>query len=403
MKNAVFSIVLFTFLFNSYNPAAQTRKELEAKKKKQYESIEYTNKLLRETKSDSKNSYNKLMLLNKKISLRKELINSISKEISLINRNITENLKVIESLEKDFKKLKQDYAKMIYYAYKNYKSNDRLMFILSSDDFNQAYKRLKYFQYYSQYRKKQANLVLKTRNNLEKKVEELNCKKQDRQNLINSQQEESIILELEKTEQSKLLEDLKSKENELKKQIARQRKVAEEIENAIHKIIEEEAKKAAELAKKDAKADKFALTPEEQIISNNFEANQGKLPWPTEHGEITDFFGEHDHPIIPGIKKRNNGIDISTDKSSIVRAIFDGEVRQILDIPSVNHVIILRHGNYLSVYQNLDEVYVKKGQKVKTKQTIGKLFARSSDDIATLHIEIWKENTKLDPAIWLSQ
>lgn len=400
-RNIRFILFLLILIMLGGNGYGQTKQELESKKNKLQKDIDYTNKMLREIKADSKSSYNKLLLINRKIDLRKKLIESINADIKTIDSRIKETDLVIESLESDLKRLKEEYAKMVYFAYKNSNSYDRLMFILSAEDFNQAYKRLKYLQYYSDYRKKQKEIILKTQETLRLKLAELQEKKKEKQTMIADQQEEAVVLSLEKTEQAGVLNELKSKESDLKKQLQAHRKSVEKLQNEIKKIIEEEAKKAAELAKKSPKG--FGLTPEEQLISDNFGTNKGRLPWPTERGEITATFGEHEHPIIPGIKIQNNGVDISTTKGSLARALFEGEVRKVLDIPGAGKAVIIRHGNYLTVYQNLEDVLVQNGEKVKAKQNIGKIITKSSDNTTTLHIEIWKENLKLDPALWLAK
>ncbi|MBU0765784.1 MAG: peptidoglycan DD-metalloendopeptidase family protein, partial [Bacteroidetes bacterium] len=202
---------------------------------------------------------------------------------------------------------------------------------------------------------------------------------------------------------SHVLNDLKSRESELKKQLSEKQMAAEKIARAIQKIIEEEAKKAAELAKKNRTPGEYALTPEDKLISDNFGNNKGRLPWPTERGEITSTFGEHEHPVLHGIKVRNNGVDISTQKGAIARAVFEGEVRQVLEIPGADKVVIIRHGSYLSVYQNLDNVFVSTGDKIKAKQSLGTIHTKGSDNTTTLQFQIWQESTKLDPALWLSR
>lgn len=374
---------------------SQSKKDLETQKNKRKKDIEYTNKLLREVNSSSKNSYNTLLLLNKKIKLRQELINSMISEIKMIEQKISENQSIIESLQKDLEKLKSEYAAFIYYAYKNRSNYDRMMFIFSSEDFNTAYKRLKYLQYYTSFRKKQKEIIIQTQNVLIRKNEELEKVKAEKKVLIDAQQEESVVLSLEKTEQTNLLSNLKQKEAELKKQLTAYKRAAAELEKAIQKIIEEEAKKAT-------KNGDYTLTPEQKLVSDNFGANKGRLPWPTIRGEITSTFGEHDHPVLPGIKVRNNGIDISTSKGSNARAIFEGEVRQVLEIPGANKAVIIRHGAYLSVYQNMTEVFVQKGDKVTAKEDIGRVATKAGDNTTTLHLEIWKENAKLDPASWIA-
>lgn len=400
-------ITLFFILINAI-VFAQSRKELENKKIQNQKEIEYTNKLLNETKKDSENSLNKLVILKKKISYREELIQNIKREINYIDSKIEESKKEIDALEKEMKKLKGDYAKLIIYSYKHKDDFENLMFLLASKDFNQAYKRLKYLQQYSDYRRKQAGIIVNTQSTLNKKIEELEQKRADKQNLLTNEQEESIILNAEKSQQNEILISLKSKEKELKQKLKEQFEISRKLEKEIERIIAEEARKAAERAKKNSNTKTsaggtFEMTPEEKLISDNFDANKGLLPWPTERGIITGYYGEHPHPVLSNITVQNNGIDITTTEGSTCRVIFEGEVSKVVSIPGANKAVLIRHGNYFTLYSNLDEVYVKSGDKVKTKQNIGKIHTDSKDGKTYLHFEIWQESSKMNPSIWLSK
>lgn len=451
-------LLIVVFITASFLSQAQSKKELEQKKKKNQKEIEYTNKLLKDNKKSKSKSYNTLLILNRKITLRNELINNINSEISILNLRIEKNTQEINNLAKELMLLKQDYAKMIYYAYKNRSSYERLMFILSAKDFNQAYQRVKYLQQYSEYRRKQATSIVKNQKKLSKKLAELQVKINEKQLLLASQQDETVQLEKEKLEQTEVLKSLKSKENELKKRLEEHIAVSQKLQKAIENMIaseEESRRKEMEKEKKEKKQKKekerkeraeklkklkdkllsksekekiekeekelekeneaanenkqsaainiYEMTPEEKITSTSFGNNKGKLPWPTERGLITGTFGEHEHPVLKGIMVRNNGIDISTSEGESVRAIFSGTVSKVMQIPGYNYVVIIRHGNFLSVYSNLGSVSVKSGDKVSSKQNIGKVYTDSSEDNKTiLHLEIWKDNHKLDPSAWLT-
>lgn len=448
-----FSIVLFLVSSVGYS-GAQSKKELEQKKKKNQKEIEYTNKLLKENKKNKNKSYNTLLILNRKISLRNELIASVNSEIKLLNVKIDKSTQEINSLAKELMLLKQDYAKMIYYAYKNRSSYDRLMYILSAKDFNQAYQRLKYLQQYSGYRRKQAMSIVKNQKKLQKKLTELQQRINEKQVLLKEQQDESIQLFKEKDEQNEMLLTLKSKESDLKKKLEEQVVLSQKLQKSIENIIaseeetrrkineelkrEKKAKERKEKAEKiknlkgknltakekekleaeekkfeeekenvpevKSKPNVYEMTPDEKITSASFGNNKGALPWPTERGLITGTFGEHEHPVLKGIMVRNNGIDISTSEGENVRAIFNGVVSKVLQVPGYNYVVIIRHGNYLSVYSNLSHADVKTGDKVSAKQKIGKVNTDNDEENKTfLHLEIWKDNFKLDPAHWLSQ
>ncbi|OFX37802.1 MAG: hypothetical protein A2X08_03005 [Bacteroidetes bacterium GWA2_32_17] len=430
-----FKYIIYLLLFvSTISLQAQTRSELEKKHKKTQEEIKYTNKLLKQTQRDKKISMNQLMILNKKINARQELVKTISSEVETLDSKINENQQNINNLEKNLKHLKQNYAKMIIFAYKTRTSYDKLMFILSAKDFNNAYRRLKYLQQYADFRKKQMEAIVNTKQDLSQKVNDLQTKKIDKENLLNEEKQETKQLTSEKTEQAIMLKSLKSKEKELAKKLAQQKLADQKLKNIISDLIAEEIKKAEIARKEKALKEKirkekelknktnvetniekpenivkpkvnsvFDLTPAEQIVSDKFEANKGKLPWPIERGVITSTYGEHDHPVLKGIKIKNDGVYISTTQGSVARAIFDGVISKIISIPGKNKTIIIRHGDFLTVYSNLREVSVNVGEKVKTKQKIGIIFSDSEDENKTiLELQIWHGTAKQNPEYWLS-
>ncbi len=384
---------------------SQTREELETKKQQYEKKIKYTNRLLNQTQKSTKFSSNKLSILQNKISNRNQLINNIQQEISLLDTIIFYDQQRIIELRSNLRQLKQDYAKMIYYAYKNRRYYDKLMFIFASEDFNQAYKRLKYFQQYSQYRKRQADLIVNTRLTLVHKLDSVEIIKAQKLELVYDKKNENSNLISEKEQEDDILSNLKRKKSKLIKRLKKQELVALQLQNRIEKIIAEEARKAAKLAKKRGEKGKelFMLTPEDKLVSKEFFKNKQHLPWPTQRGIITSYFGEHPHPFLKGIVVQNNGIDITTTKGSVVRSIFEGEVSRVFSIRGANITVIVRHGNYLTVYSNMKDVIVKAGDKVKSKQPIGVAFTDADNDNKTvIKFQIWKENKKLNPVIWLA-
>ncbi|MFN4233446.1 MAG: murein hydrolase activator EnvC family protein [Bacteroidia bacterium] len=396
-------IVLLVTFFFLHQAFAQTKKELENKKKQLQKEIKQTESLLNETKKNKKLSLNQLVTLNKKISIREQLITTIQAEIRLAEKQIKENKEIIASLENDLKKLKEEYAKMIYYAYKNQDAYSRIMFIFSAKDFSQAYRRLKYMQQYSFYRQKQAEMIEKTQELLNKKVAELEDKKRQKQQLLGIEEQEKQVLAKEKTEQEKTLSQLQEQEKELLKKIKEKEQEQKQLQLAIQRIIEEEIRKSREKAKSEGTtpAEKgLTLTPEAQKLSNTFEANKGKLPWPVAEGIITGKHGEQPHPVLKGITIKNNGVDISTKKDAPVRAVFDGEVTGLATIPGFGKVVMIRHGEYLTVYSNLRDVFVKKGDKIKTKQNIA-VVDTDENGKTEVHFEIWKGSTLMNPETWL--
>lgn len=402
----VFLLLLLALIYTAVPEAkSQDKKtQLQNRKAKIEQDISYTNKLLSETKKNKQASLNQVVLLNKKISKRQELINAINGEISGLDMRIQQTNDTIEELTNNIKKLKDEYARMIYSAQKNRSSYTRLMFIFSAKNFNQAYQRLKYFQQYSSYRKNQVRVIKETQILLAGKISLLQKQKTDKQSLKSSEEGEKQKLAREKSEQDKTVRQLTQKERQLLKKLREDERSAKKLEQSIQRLIAEELKKAREAAKKTGTkptaANVFGLTPSEIKLSSSFAGNKGKLPWPTERGVISATFGEHPHPVLKGIKTKNNGIDITTSAGSSARAIFDGEVTSTIKLPNYNNVIIIRHGEFLTVYSNLSQISVKKGDKVSTKQRIGSIETDENGK-TTIHFELWKGKVLQNPEAWI--
>jgi len=419
---------------NSYT---QNRKELEQKRKQNQKEIEYTNSLIKKTRMEKKNSMNQLLVLNKKISVREELLNTMQSEIQYLDSRIKILIDKIDSLEYDLKKIKSVYAKMIVFAYKTRSTYDKLIFVLSADNFNKTYRRLRYLQYYGEYRQKQIEQIIKTKTEIKNILEQLKEKKTQKEQLKSETEKEKLALSKDKEEQTLVLNSLKKQESELLKKLNSQKKADKQLQESIKALIAEEMRKAREEAERKAKelaarkakenASKhnaaenkeavantnktennnksleILLTPEEQLVNDKFEANRGRLPWPTERGVILSSYGEHEHPVLKGVKVRNDGIYISTLPGAKVRTVFDGEVSKVLAIPGKNKIVLIKHGNFFTVYSNLNEVFVQPGQKVKTKQSIGTANTDPDEDKTYVELQIWNGNIKMNPELWISK
>lgn len=381
---------------------AQTKADLEKKKKKTINEINYTNKLLEETRKNQKESENNLALLGSQISSRKELISDINNEIAFVSERIKETESIIAMMTEDLENLKLSYARMLQIAWKNRNKNNEIMFLLSSKDFNQSYLRLKYMQQMADYRKRQLIAINAIKAFLERQKEKLVAQKDEHQKLLDEEKVEAKNLENARRQQENTLAKLKGKEADLKKQLAEKNKQKQQLQAAIEKLIAEEVKKSS-ASKGKANTGKYELTPEEKIVSDNFGSNVGKLPWPVQRGVIVSRFGKQPHPVISGVEIDNKGIDISTTTGSDARAVFDGEVRKVFSIPGTQNAVIIRHGEYLSVYTHIDKVYVSVGDKVKAKQAIGKIYTDDAENKTVLHLEIWKGSATLNPANWLAK
>lgn len=396
--------ILFGLLLISSASAQDSKNKLEQQKAKIEEEIQYTNKLLDQTKKSKQVTLDQLVMINKQINKREELIGSISYEIVKLDRQINSTADTIKQLNETIQKLRDEYARMIYFAQKNQGSYSRLMFIFSAKDFNQAYQRTKYFQQYSSYRQNQVRVIRESQEELNKKRALLEVQRKEALVLKKMEENEKQKLSKEKSLQDQAVQNLSKQEKELLKKIRDNEKAARRLQKAIEDLIAAEIEKARKAAvkagTKPAPENKFALTPAELQLSSNFAGNRGRLPWPTERGVIAVTYGEHAHPVLKGIKTKNNGVDIATEKGHIARSVFDGEVTSTMTLPNYHNVVIIRHGEYLTVYSNLDQLYVKKGDKVKTKEKIG-LIHTDDNGKTTMHFELWHGKTLQNPELWI--
>lgn len=402
-------IVLFILIFNFiFSPCwSQKREELEKRKNEILSEINYANKLIDDINKSAKQSQTSILLINKKVLLRQELIQNLKSDVSELDLKMINQQETVNQLKNDIEKLKKEYADLILAQYKSRSVFLKLSFILASDDFNKAKKRIIYLRQLGEYRRRQVKIITDTYKNLEKQIIKLNEIKHEKDDLLKAYNAEIQKLESEKRQVQILIKQYNAKKSELKKQIVENTEIAKKLNNEIQKLIEDELRRANEerakknIAKIPGKV--YNLTPEEEILSSDFSKNKMKLPWPLKNGIITSSFGEQPHPILKGVYIRNDGVDITTESNAEVRSIFDGEVSRIFVIPGVNKTVIIRHGNYLSVYSNLSDVYVKPGEKIKMKQSIGKIFSDDKENQSLLKFQLWYENKKLDPEAWLAK
>lgn len=390
------SILFLSLLVLSVSICGQNRKELERKRTALLKEISETEDILNSVKQNKTESLEKLNLLDKKISLRNSLISNLNSEVISVDVKISELEKTTQSLNADIKNIKAEYARMIYLAYLNRSSSNELMFILSASSINQAYMRVKYLQQYSDYRKKQIAVINGVQTSLNNQIIELGVVRSDKVRLLEHQEKENITLKAEMDEKSKTVKVLKLKEKELDKKLKAQSQKAERLSQEIDRIIK------AEIASR-SKSEKITkkIMVEDNSLSNNFRENMGKLPWPIDRGVITKGFGRYRDPVYKNVEIDNQGIDISTVANSDVHAIFDGEVTDKFSIPGFNYAVIINHGKFYTVYQNLIDVNVRKGDKVKTHQTIGKVATDNDSKSSVLHVQIWEQRKVLNPEAWL--
>ncbi len=386
---------------------AQTRQQLEAQKKKTLESLAQTNKLLDETQKSKKGSENKINLLKRSINERNALIKSLNGEISLLEQNIVQLEEERKQLEEKLAFQKADYARLVRetHARRNYFSP--LLFILSSDNFSQAYRRFRYLQELSDYRKRQAAEILQLTGELETKGLALQSDKADKGRVMSEKEREAKKLESDRQREKQMLTELQKKEADLKAKQKKQQKKADELNAKIQKLVAAEIKKEEERRRKEAaKQGKpvYQMSKDEQLVAGNFEKNKGKLPLPVERGFISGHFGVQPHPVLPHVTTNNKGIYIQTPAGSTARAIFEGVVTKCFMVPGSNSSVIVKHGNYRTVYSNLTEIYVKEGDKVTTKQKLGKIFVDTENDNKTeLYLMLYKDTDIQNPELWLAK
>ena len=390
-----FVLVLLVFFIQGVLVHAQNRVDLEKKKSSTLKEINETTAILNEVSKGKSSSINRLVILNRQIRNRKRLMGQLNQEIIFLNIRIDDNEYVIESMAEDIVRMKDDYASLIIAAYKRKPPYSELTYVLASKSINQAYRRLKYMKQYAEYRKKQVYLINQIQDLLETKNEELLLQKIEKNNLLIEYQVVKNALDKEVLQQQGLVKNLRQQEKEIKRKLAKQRRLARKLDKEITDLIEKEMKK---------KDGAYKLTPEQELISKDFEKNRGKLPWPTRSGIITQSFGVHPHDYLKNVMVRNDGIDITTLQGENARAVYDGEVMKVIAIPGANQTIILRHGNYLTVYQNLTNVKVKVGDIIKIKQELGIIYTDKNDgNDTTISFMVWKETQKLNPEDWLSK
>ncbi len=391
MKLWLTNIVLFLLVIG--NIYGQSRKELEDQRKKTLEEISYVDNLLKTTAKQKTEGMNDLKMIVKRINLREDVISGIRSEIALLNYRIELNTLAISLMENDLIGLRSDYAGSIRLAYKASKSYHPAMFIMSAKDFNQGYKRLKYIQQSARFRRRQAEIISEIVIEVSESKKRLEDDRLKLTDLRGREETQKQLLEQEQKKKQNLVKELSGKEKKLQQDLQEKKRIASRIQAEINKIIEEEKKKVI----------KSDMTPDQKLTGADFVGNKGLLPWPVERGVITSQFGTHIHPDFKNVKEENIGIDITSVGSTPVRSVFRGEVVKVWGIPGANMAIIIRHGRYLTVYQNIINVKVKPGDKVETKQTIADLFIEpDAGNKGILNFMIFDEGTRLNPELWIA-
>ena len=394
-------ILIYLFLLSAIQLNAQDyqarQKKLEAQKISLKKEISQINILIADSKKRSKNLANDLEDLQLKISVRDKLININNSQLNNLTNIINNQNNRIANLEVDLINLKSEYEKIIYNSYKKRSTQMKLMFLFASENLNQAFKRFQYFKQYSRYRKKQADRILQVQSEIENTVDSLVIRKNQKQKIIEENQDIKQSLSKEKKQQDNLFDSLLKNQKNYAAQINEKEKQAKLIDNEIQKLI----RLAISESNKNKNSTNFALTPEGRIVSSNFQSNRGRLPWPVKEGVIVRRFGRQPHPVVRTTTINSNGISIATSPNSIAYSVFDGEVLSVYGFSGGNPGVLIRHGKYISNYQNLSSIFVKKGDKINANDEIGIVFTNDSNGKTILKFNIFNELKPENPTIWL--
>ncbi|MDF4220124.1 peptidoglycan DD-metalloendopeptidase family protein [Maribacter huludaoensis] len=400
IKFVSFLLVLFT----TVSAFAQTseQKALEEKRAQLQSEIRDINRLLFAEKKEKGNVLDQMEALDKKITVRQQLIRVTNQQSNLLNRQINTNIRNIGKLKTELQEVKDEYAKMIQKSYQNKSKQNRLMFLLSSESFFQAFKRLQYMKQYTDYRKEQGAQILAKTEELSRLNSDLNEERKVKEVLLAQNKKAKNQLFAEIQAQKALLGAIRKNESKYTSAIDKKKKEARKIDQQIEKLIRSAIAASNKKSGSSTKnSSKFVLTPEATVIANNFSANKGKLIWPVEKGVKSQGFGVYADPVYPGIKHQSNGVIIATDEGSKARAIFEGEVIAILAVPGGNKGVQIKHGNFISTYYNLSELYVKKGDKVASKEELGIVYTNKNNGQTRLKFYLYQDTSRLNPEEWV--
>ena len=403
-KLKYFSFILFIFLAigsSNANAQSQRQQELEEKRRELQQEIREITKLLFAGKKEKKSVVSAVEDLNYKISVRKNLIRITNQQANLLTREINANQDEISTRRVKLKTLKEAYADMIVKSYKNRARDNKLMFLLSSSSFQQAYRRLQYIKQYADYQRQQAEIIKVETKQLQLLNQDLLVQKKYKQKLVGENKAAKLILDKELKDQQAFIESIQKNLARFSAQIKDKQKASEKLDKEIRKLIREAIAASNKKAGKSVKSRTFSMTPEQKVLAANFTANKGKLPWPVASGVVKMRFGTNPSPIDPSIKIKSNGVRIATNKGEPVRAVFDGVVQGIMTPKNGNNTIMIRHGNYITVYKNLSKFYVSKGDKVTTKQVLGEVITNKVSGESILSFGIYKDSAIQNPSIWV--
>lgn len=404
MKIKKFSGLLCCFIFlllSAGNLSAQTTREsLEKKRVELRNEIRRINELRSSNKQKERSVLSQVEDLDQQIRSTENLIKVTNQQANLLTNQINANTNKISRLREELEQLKEDYARMIEKSYKSKSSQSRIMFLLSSENFLQAYKRLQYMKQYTNYRKQQGDEIKVRTEELQELNADLADQKEAKDALIAENRQTRAQLEKNKKAQQDLMQNIRSKEGEFAAQIRQKQQEINKIDAQIEKMIRESIAKSNEESG-SAERNVYELTPAAKALAADFVKNKGRLPWPVRSGVVTSRFGRQPHPVVKSISINNNGVNIDTDSGGKARAVFNGTVSEVQVLKGANKAVMVRHGDYITIYDNLEKVYVKRGDVVNTGQELGAVATSRTSGKTTLHFLIYKNMQKMDPADWI--
>ena len=396
--------LVYAFLIGCMASYAQSgeQKQLEARKERLENEIREINRLLFAERKQKGSVLDQMEALNQKINRQQQLIRVTNQQSNLLNRQINANIRHISKLREDLQTLKEDYARMIRKSYENRSQQNRLLFLMSSTNFFQAFKRLQYMKQYTQFRKKQGEEIVARTEELNNLNADLTRQRKEKELLIAQNRRIKDQLTQQVASQQDLLKTIRRNESAYTAEIESKRKEARAIEREIENLIRSAiAASNRGRSTTEASVSRFALTPEATLIANNFSANKGRLIWPVEKGIKKQGYGVYADAVYPGIKHQSNGVIIATDQGAKARAVFEGEVIAVLAVPGGNKGVQVKHGNFISTYYNLSELYVKKGDKVEAREELGQIYTNRSNGLTQLKFYLYRDATRLNPEEWI--
>ena len=409
MKNQGLGLLLFLiFCLSSVLSFGQSRKDLESRRRVLLREINKTNELLESTRANRKSTINQYFALQKQIEKRSELITTLQEEVQLSDESIRRSKEVVFALSEDINKLKSEYGDMARKAYRMKLTDNKILFLFSSKSFNDAFRRWNYLKQYDSYRQKQTRLIELTQATLSRKATQLLERKEKKEQLLLSEMSQKNILDQELNDSDRILSELRSSEVKLEEELGEKKSIHEELNKSISRII------AAEIDRKNKEAlanrpktssDEISTPPPAPNPAiertTNFAASKGHLPWPVDNGVIISQFGDQTHPGLKHVRIKNNGVDFQTSPEAEVKAIFKGEVLGMQFVPGQNYMVIIQHGDYFTVYSNLQSVVVRRGDKVRPHDSVGTVGLDKVSNNYEIHLEIWKQKSPMNPSTWL--